>query len=134
MKKNGLIKVGNNSSKEQSSKKKKYSKSQNKLSYSLKVKDKKEIKIIPFINVFNEKEKQINKSICQIYNPKNNKTCSGFFMQTSLFNKRYYFLITSNNLMDHGDLDNKETIVIYFMLNEKKEKRLFELFSFILKR
>ena len=36
--------------------------------------------------------------------------------------------------MDHGDLDNKETIVIYFMLNEKKEKRLFELFSFILKR
>ena len=127
MKKNGLIKAGNNSSKEQSSKKKKYSKSQNKLSYSLKVKDKKEIKIIPFINVFNEKEKQINKSICQIYNPKNNKTCSGFFMQTSLFNKRYYFLITSNNLMDHGDLDNKETIVIYFMLNEKKEKRLIKI-------
>lgn len=93
MKKNGLVKSGNNSSKEQSSKKKKYSKSQNKFRYSLKVKDKKEIKIIPFINVFNEKEKQIINQFAKYIIQKTIKLAQDFLCKLLYSIKDIIFLL-----------------------------------------
>ena len=73
------------------------------------------------------KNKQIYNSICHIINLKNNKNCTGFFMQISLENNIYYFLITSNDIIKNEDFDNNETISVNFSSNEKEERRLIQI-------
>ena len=69
---------------------------------------------------------QLYNSICRIYEEKNNKNGTGFFMQISLDNT-YYFLITCSSIISNENLDNKDTIVIFFTSNKKEEKRYIKI-------
>ena len=66
---------------------------------------------------------QLYYSICRIYNGKSKIIGTGFFMQIFLEFKTYYFLVTCSKIISEEDLENNETIIIYFVSNEKEEKR-----------
>ena len=48
-------------------------------------------------------------------------------MEISLLNISFYFLITCDNIISAEDMDNKETIIIYFISNENEEKRSIQI-------
>ena len=80
-------------------------------------------KIRKLTKIKKKNSKQLYDSICRIYDEKNKKSGTGFFMRIILENEPYYFLVTCRNIITSEQIDNKETIVIYLITNGKEEKR-----------
>ena len=78
-------------------------------------------KIIPKIAKINC-EKLYN-SICRIYDEKNKKSGTGFFMQIVLENEPYFFLVACKNTITEEQIENHETIVLYILTNGEEEER-----------
>ena len=85
--------------------------------------NKKFSKIKKFPKIIIKQSEQLYNSICRIYDKNNTVKGTGFFMQINLENNLYYFLITYNNIISSEQIDNEETIIIYFLINGKEEKR-----------
>ena len=97
----------------------KYSKQQNKISKKRK----------KFSKIKINKSEQLYNSICRIYDEKNKKNGTGFFMRITLEDETFFFLITCDSIISSEHIDNEETLVIYFITNEKEEKRVIKLDS-----
>ena len=96
--------------------------------YSKKInKTPKKIKKLPKIKI--NKSEQLYNSICRIYDEKNKKNGTGFFMQIVIEDETFFFLITCDNIVTSEQIDNEETIVIYFLNNGKEEKRIIKIGS-----
>jgi hypothetical protein len=78
-------------------------------------------KIIPKITKI--KSEKLYNSICRIYDEKNKKIGTGFFMQITLENIPYFFLLTCNNIITNEQIENHETIVLYILTNGEEEER-----------
>ena len=82
-------------------------------------------KIIPKIKKI--ECKQLYNSICRIYDEKNKKSGTGFFMQITLENKPYFFLVTSKNIITKEQIENHETIILFIIINGEEEKRIIKI-------
>ena len=78
-------------------------------------------KIIPKIEKI--KCEKLYNSICRIYDEKNKKSETGFFMQITLENEPYFFLVACNNIITEEQIENHETIVLYIITNGEEEER-----------
>ena len=74
-----------------------------------------------------ENPEKIFNSICRIYNRKNKKNGTGFFLQITLENEIYYFLLTCSSIISEENSENKDSIILYFSSNGKEEKRCIKI-------